>query len=389
MDRIKLLTGKNQLEYEPVAKHLIDDADVELFKELVSKDDFLFDFIKENVSHRLEKACNKNNYKNLISFLNVYSPFYEDFITSTLAQYGDKEITELMLNKFKSGSVSEKIYAAGYFSYVDEKKALPLLNQYAFCEDTSLSGNCARALAKLKNEDAFNLALSKLNSEDDFEQINAANFLVAYQDIRALKYLFNAMKKSKMSENIAELIPYLTPLSDLLQTEYFEDAILAFCYIINGLVELVPVSQIIDFRLYEFVENLLNLSPSGASAVALFLAKDKFNMITENEEYLFDEDKNTKNEVNDIKMLLNNSDLYSLTSFLYEELYEDSDFIFFVLDIVRDEESLVSLLSGSNQTVIIKVMELLNAQNALKKEYKELALSKITDENLKLIAEAI
>ena len=389
MDKIKQLTGKNQSEYEPVAKHMIDDADVDLFKELVSKDDFLFDFIKENVSHRLERACNQSNYKNLLKFLNVYSPYYEDFITSTLAQYGGNEITDLMLNKFKTGSTSEKIYAAGYFSYVDEKRALPLLKEYAFSDESSLSENCARALAKSNNKEAYDLAISKLNSDDDFEQMTAANFLVAFQDKKALKPLFEAMKKSKMSENIAELVPYLAPLPELLQSEYSEDAILTFCYIINGLVELVPVSQVIDFRIYEFIEMLINSSPTGASAVALFLAKDKFNMITENEEYLFDEDKNTKNEVNDIKMLLNNTNLYPMTSFLYEELYEESDFIFFVLEIIRDEESLVSLLSGDNQTVIIRVMELLKAQGLLKEEYKQLAVSKIIDENLKVVANAL
>jgi hypothetical protein len=46
MDKIKQLTGKNQNEYEPVAKQIIDNADTELFEELVSKDDFLFDFVK-------------------------------------------------------------------------------------------------------------------------------------------------------------------------------------------------------------------------------------------------------------------------------------------------------------------------------------------------------
>lgn len=389
MDKIKQLTGKNAKEYEPVAAQIINNADVELFKELVSKDDYLFDFVKANVAQRLENACNKENYKNLLKFLDIYSPYYEDFITSTLSLYGDEEVRDIMLDKFKNGSDDAKIYAAGFFSYKEDNRALQLLNEYAFDDDTSLSENCARALAKLGNRDAYDMAIAKLSSDDDFEQMKAVNFLVAYQDKDALKPLFDVMKKSKMSENIAEDIPYLVPLPDLLQTEYHDDAILTFCYIVNGLVELIPVSQIIGFRFYEFIERLLKSSPSGASAAALFLAKEKFNMITENEEYLFDEDKNTKNEVNDIKTLLNNANLYPMTSFLYEELYEESDFIFFVLEIIRDEDSLVSLLSGDNQTVIIKVMELLKAQNLLKDEYKQKALSKITDENLKVVANAL
>ena len=108
MDKIKQLTGKNQNEYESVAREIINNSDVGLFKELVSKDDFLFDFVKSNVASRLERACNKDNYKNLLKFLKVYSPYYEDFISSTLAQFGDDEITNVMLEKFNTGSVSEK-----------------------------------------------------------------------------------------------------------------------------------------------------------------------------------------------------------------------------------------------------------------------------------------
>jgi len=389
MDKIKLLTGKNPKEYEVVAAEIINNGDVDLFKELVSRDDFLFDFVKANVASRLENACNKENYKNLLKFLDTYSPYYEDFISSTLALYADDSVVDAMLDKLKSGSADAKIYAAGFFSYKNDNRALDLLRKYAMSDDMSLCENCARALSKLNDRKSFDYALKNLSSDDDFEQMKAVNFLVAYQDRSALKELFKAMKSSSMSENIAEDIPYLVPLTELLNTEYNDDAILAFCYIVNGLVELIPVSQVIDFKFYEFIQRLLKSSPSGAGAVALFLAKDKFNTITENEEYLFDEDKNTKNEVNDIKNLLNNANLYPLTSFLYEELYEESDFIFFVLDIVRDEDSLVSLLSGENQTVIIKVMELLKAQNLLKEEYKNIALSKITDENLKIIAHAL
>ena len=60
MDLIKKLTGKNPDEYENVAKLLVDTPDVNLFSKLVKQDDFLFDFVKQNVSNRIRSACNKD-----------------------------------------------------------------------------------------------------------------------------------------------------------------------------------------------------------------------------------------------------------------------------------------------------------------------------------------
>ena len=68
-EKLKKLTSKNPKYYEPVAYSLINSCDIELFAELVSNDDYLFDFIKNNVAKRIKAVCNKDNYLNLIHFL--------------------------------------------------------------------------------------------------------------------------------------------------------------------------------------------------------------------------------------------------------------------------------------------------------------------------------
>lgn len=389
MDLIKNLTGKNPQEYEPVARRIIDEADLDLFSELVSKDEFLFDFIKRNVAQRLSKACNQSNYKNLFKFFDIYSPYYEEFITSTLAQFATENDIKTVLEYLKSGSDSAKTYAAGFFSYIKNNDALNLLRENAYCDNSDLCANCARALSALKDEESYKFAIEKLKSKDDFETFKAVKFLVGYQKNEALPELLKVMKTSGMSENIAAEIPYLVPLTELLNTDYNDDAILVFCHILNGLAEIIPVSQVADFRIYELIDTLLKASPTGPIATALMMAKDKFNLFVENEEYLFDEDKNTKTEINDINILLKKMDIAKYVSFLYEELFEESEFIFFVLELIRDEESLASLLSGNNQTVILKAMTTLKMIGKLSKEYKDLGLSKITDNNLKSVAEAL
>ncbi len=389
MDLIKNLTGKDPKGYEPVASRIINNPDVELFKELVAKDDFLFDFIKQNVAQRLAKACNANNFKNLFQFLNIYSPYYDEFIASTLAQYADKDVEDKMLEYLKNGTEAEKTYSASFFSYIENKSALEDLRKYAYSQNTDLATNCARALSKLNDKESYNQAIQKLNSQDSFEQYAAVKFLVNYQETNALKDLFNTMKNSAMAENIASEIPFLTPLISLLNTEYNEDAILAFCYILNGLVELIPISQIIDYEFYNMIDTMIKASPSGPIAIALQMAKEKFNLFVENEEYLFDEDKNTKNEVNDINILLNSINMNKYTSFVYEELYEESDFIYFAMELIKDKDSIASLLSGQNQTVILKAMTILKSMNCLTEEYKLEGLANITDENIKYVAQAL
>ena len=389
MDLIKNLTGKNPKDYEPVAQHLINQADLALFSELVSKDDFLFDFIKRNVSQRLVDACNKTNYRNLYKFFEIYSPHYEDFITSTLAEFANEEDKQKVLEYLKNGSDSAKTYAAGFFSYIEYPPAIDYLIKNAYSENMDLSSNCARALSILKEKTSYNRAIQVLKSGDSFDEYKAVKFLVAYQNKDALPDILNTMKTSRMGENIAAEIPFLVPLTALLNTEYNDDAILTFCYILNNLIEVVPISQIIDFRFYEMIDKMLKSSPTGPIATALILAKDKFDLFTSNDEYIFDEDKNIKTEINDVNILLKKMDIDKYVSFLYEELYEESDFIFFAMELIRDEQSLASLLAGKNQTVILKAMTTLKGMGKLSDEYKQLGISNITDINIKSVATAL
>ena len=63
-------------------------------------------------------------------------------------------------------------------------------------------------------------------------------------------------------------------------------------HILSGLGEIIPISSIFTFNLYEIFEKLIFSEPNSKNAVLLLYAKNKFNQLTENDEYLFDEDKN-------------------------------------------------------------------------------------------------
>lgn len=385
-DKLKKLTGKNPKDFEPVAFDVINIPDVELFKELIDNEDFLFDFIKQNVANRLAKVCNSSNYLNLLQFLKYYSPSYEDVIISNLVKFSDEDLTDKMLAIFEDGTDDEKTYCAKYFSIVQDSLALDFLKENAYSENSSLSANCATALALFGDTESKNEALVKLKSDDEFEKLDGVRFLVSYGDKSVIPAIVDVMKTSSFAENIAGDLLYLTDLFSLYKTNK-TDALFVFNSVINGLGEILGLAQIFDFRLYEFIEMLLKEQTDSAIAVVLANAKDKFNTLTENDEYLFDETKDVKQEVMDIKQLLSSFKVNQ--SLINAELKSESLFVFTALEFANNESAIRGLLISANQTVVLKALEMLKQMNSLTKEDKNLALSSVTSEDIKSVIVAI
>ena len=373
-DKLKQLTGKNPRDFEPVAYSLINDSDTELFKELVEKDDFLFDFVKQNVINRLEKNVNKNNYLNLLNFLKFYSPTYEDFIVGALAKYANEDLTDMMLEKFEQGDENEKTYCAKFFSLVNDPLALEFLHKYAFCENPDLSANCACALASFGDTEIYNKATEKLKSEDDFEKLKAVEFLVSYGNKNALEPIIQALQNSSLAENMAINLPYLVPLKEMSA----HNRLYILNLIIDGLGEVSALSQVFDFELYEVFAQFTEGEISSAAQTVLLNAKEKFITLTENDEYLYDESKEVKQEISDIKSLLCGVKNLSADG----EIYPKSPFVFTALELTSNAEMVRSLLNCSNQTLIVKALEILKRLNSLTPDDKNKALNNVTDENL-------
>jgi len=388
MDIIKKLTGKNPSEYEVVAKSLVENSDVELFSKLVKQDDFLFDFIKDNVAKRIQAACNKDNYLNLMAFLDVYSSSYDTMIARVLYSFSGDELLPEMKELYLNGTDSQKAYATKYFSFVTPERLieiLPLLRETAQSKYEPLAINSIEVLSYLKDEYSKNIALEKLNSEDEFAQYEAVKFLVTYQAKDTIDSIIQVMKKSSLSENIASELLCLISIDELFDKNY-ESAILVLCNIINAIPEIIPLSIVYDYNLYDV---LSKIELTSSSAVLLRLAKEKFAELVSNEEYLFDCDKNTKEEIYSINELLENYNEHKLESLFYDELYEDSDFVFFALDYVDEIQELEALLDSKNQTLLLKVLTELKDKKALKEEHKEIALKNVTSVDIRSVIEVL
>ena len=275
----------------------------------------------------------------------------------------------------------------GAKSFGNTKECLNELKEYAYSDFEPLALNCAEALASLEDRELYEKALNTLSSNDDFEKLSAVKFLVAYGDKNAIPSILNVLKNSSMAENIAAEVPYLDNIFNILDFDV-NSGLYLVNLIIDGLGEVTSLSQVFDYQLYDVICCLLN-NLGSKEALIVLNAKEKFNTLTENDEYLYDEDKNTKNEIFDIKKLLSSIDSNMLENLAEAELDENSDFVLSAIDLVKNEEKLVKLTSSSNPTIVLKSLSALKLLGKLNSVDKNEILKNITDENIKAIIIAL
>ncbi len=402
---VKDLTAKDETKALLAAKCIVDNANTEAFQLLSDKSEFLFDFVKNNVNKRLQKSVNKDNYRNLFAFLKVYAPDFEDTIVGCLAQYADENLTDELYELLEKGADEEKTYAAKYFSYIPDTIAADILTEYAFSDNEALAFNAAKALGAMKIDTAYDKALELLKAEDDFTVLKAVKFLVAFENKASVPYILKAMEHSSMSENIAGEIPYIQSLMELLQGD-FDKSYVLLCIdnILSGLGEILPLNQVFCFEMFEVLEYLIHYNTqnkNSQASVVLLKALSKFDTLANNEEYTFDEDKNTKQEIQEIYHLLKKQQEYfwnAQKNLVKNELsandipsYRISSALRAVSEykLVQLEDEVKKLLDSDNEILICEAAGALKQLDKLNCVDKNQILNKIHDENKKAIIESM
>ncbi len=388
MELLKKLTSKNPADFESAAKYLVDTPDIDLFRELVARDDYIFDFIKKNVAKRIFNAFNENNFQNAYKFLPFYSPYYEDVIVSVLSRYDLENATKILSEKLSAGGEDEKCYAAKFFVQNPQREIAPVLRSYVFFDNEYLALNSIEALKALEDAETYSMGLQKLDSNDDYEIYSGVKLLSRWNDKSLLDRLYKVMQNSSIPEYIALEINNLEPLEEGIENDNKEYASLALCNIISGLSELIPLDTISELNMAEIFEKISGSNDSCYS-VPLMMAKRFFTDIADNDEYLFDLDKNTREYISQVHAVLSKIPNTRLESGILEEAFEDSLFVNFVIDLIDDEQTLAVFLDGNNQTLILKTLERLKSLGLFNEEYRQKGLAKITNENIKAVALAL
>ena len=381
---VKELSAKDETKALSAAKMIVDNTNTAAFELLADRSEFLFDFVKNNVNKRLQKSVNKDNYRNLFAFLKIYAPDFEDTIVGCIAQYANEDLTDEMFELLENGTDEEKTYAAKYFSFIPDTIAADILSEYAFSDNEALAFNAAKALGAMKVNTAYDRAIELLKSEDDFTE---------------------AMEHSSMSENIAGEIPYIQSLMELLQGDFDKNyVLLCIDNILSGLGEILPLNQVFCFEMYEVLEYLIQYNTknkNSQASVVLLKAMSKFETLASNEEYTFDEDKNTKQEIQDIYHLLKKQQEYfwnAQKNLVKNELSENDIYSYRISSalravseykLVQFENEIKELLSSNNEILICEAAGALKQLDKLNGVNKNQILNKIHDENKKAIIESM
>lgn len=396
----KNLTGKNEHLALKAANEIINDNNNEEFiKYFASKFEFLFDFVQNNVKTRIEYNINQNNYLNLLKFFKYYSYNLDDFIISILVQYANENLTDRILEIFEAENSTdiEKLYCAKYFYYIPDTIAIEALNKNAFSNFEPLMLNCAQSLKEMNDYTNLELACQKLESIDDFEVLKAVKFIVAFGDKKFVNNLYQTLNKSSLKENIACEIPYLTDIyNDIKQNK--EHALFCFNCIIDGLGEILPLCEVFNYKIKQII-NYLSSKPdiNQNEAVVILNTMLKFDLITQNDEYTFDENKNTKNELNEIQKIFesyNDEFKIHLKKILIKDIDLNSVFLTDTLNLISElqildaKNSLTKLLETSNDRITCELINTLKNINGLNHLNQDEILNKINDNNIKAIVKS-
>lgn len=402
------LLKKDKNISQNAANIIIDGIDLDAWVCFVENSDYILDFIKRNATQKLFFACNEKNIFNLFEFLNYHSPDLDDFVASAFAEYCNEEIIERMFALLEDGTNQQKAYAAKFFSIVPNSGVAELLFESSKSDYKPLANNCALALGEMNDKVSFDYYVELLSSDDEWKVLNAAEFLSLYGNKDLILPMLRAMSKSTMSEYISSEIASFEKLYNLFISEDKEIQELSMeCFdnILTGLVHVWPLSVLFDFEIKTCLETLLNMVQQKGNmqkrcSPLLLKAKNRLELFKQNDEYKFDEDKNTLAELDDICRLLNSypEEFWEAQiDNLFDELdSSDNKRIVAALNLIAEmkvdyaSKYLLNKLDTSDEKILCEIIITLSHIGGISDiSNKKEILGRIENSNLKAIIENI
>lgn len=327
---IKNITSKDIKLSHSTIENMIKTADIEAFGLLCEKSDFIFPFLKERIACDFVKLIKKEDLDVVFEFSEIYCADFEDMVVNSWVKYASEDLTDEILDLFENGTNEQKAYCAKYFSKICDSLAIEYLNEYALSDFEPLKTNCALALSAFRDVEILNKMKSIIKtSDDDFEKLNAFNFITTYGGEEQIKFALENAFSSPFAINI------ITNILDFNEINYLKNILdkKALTRIFQLIIEQYPEELSLDTSYYWNLADFIKLIYSFNSAYsknALILAKEKFKEFSENDIYTFDFDKNIKQEIKNIAKLLKSLEL----NFTIE--FEDDCELNIILEIIKE-----------------------------------------------------
>lgn len=398
------LLGKNRQKSQEAAKKILNTPDIDAWVCLLENSDYIFSYIKEKAGNTLANEITKENSDKVFELFKHHESDWDEYLALGLSRLNDENISNRMLELLNKGSLEEKTYAARYFCLVIHPEARVSLfeSSKSYCQQ--LKSNSAEALGRLGDEDSYNHYLEQLKSTDEWDKIEAAQFLANYGDEDAVIPILEAMENSGMAELIAGEIATLVDIHDLFEKGDEKTRVLALealDNILSGIPEVWPLRVTLDFKIYECLDKLIELSKetrvddlAGRYAQILLKAKQKIEMFMNNSQYTYDEEKDILAELDEIHHLLlyENEDYWStqLERLLRELEVEDKKrklaaiSVFSEIEAQQSVSSLIkiTLKHNEDEVVISEAIMALAKMGQTSEIDKDMLLSRIKDPNL-------
>ena len=302
---IKNITSKDTKLSLNTITTLIKTSDIALFEHLCEKADFIFPFLKERIIKDFIKLINKEDLKTVFEFSKIYSSDFEEIIVGSWVKFASEDLTDEILELFEKGTNEQKAYCAKYFSRIQDPLALEYLKKEVKTDFEPLMTNCAQTLFVFKDTEVLDeMKEVVLKSDDDFEKFAAFNFINAYGGENQIKFIVENAFSSPFLVNIISNMMDANGFN-YLKTILSNEKLLEILYIIiDEYPEDIALDSVMYWDILEFLKLIETFDNQFAKNI-LLLANDKFGEFSTNDIYLFDLDKNTKEEVKKISNYLN------------------------------------------------------------------------------------
>lgn len=389
---IKNITSKDVNLAKQTIKNIINTKNLDDFKEICEKSDFIFPFLKTRIIKDFISFINEKNFDITFLFAKVYNCDFEEIVLSLWKKFANEDLTDRILELLENGSDDEKIYAINYFYFINDPVALEILYNEVSNENEAIKQATARTLSAFKDVKILNDMKEKIsNSSDEFEKLEAYQFIINYQDKNSLNFVFENCFTSPFISSVVSSIKDNFSLEFLIKNFNEEIILKIFNVLIENYPENIELNTLCYYEIYDFIKYLTK-NPTQYKNNLLLIAKTKFNEFNKNDVYSFDLDKNNKEELKEITNLLNSIKLdfshlkdefqnYSNKANFEAALeavkiLKDENYAIFLASLINDDK-----ISPTLKAEIALVLKELNKTNLVLKEN----INKIEDDNIKAL----